>query len=70
MERSQRFIIYNVFIPSRQVTSKNMSEPIENKWVSEGIVPRYASNGWSIHRHNKTSGKSRGGIIAKDMGEY
>ena len=25
---------------------------------------------WSIHRRNKTSGKSRGGIIATNMGEY
>lgn len=47
-----------------------MSEKVEHKWVSEGIQPLWKSEGWSIHRRNKTSGKSRGGIIAKGLPEY
>lgn len=47
-----------------------MSDNIERMWVSEGVILNYISTGWSIHRRNSTSGKSRGGIIAKDMGEY
>lgn len=47
-----------------------MSEQQKREWQSEGTQPLWASNGWSIHRRNKTSGKSRGGIVCKDMGEY
>lgn len=42
----------------------------KHKWVSEGINPRLSDNGWQIHRRNRTSGKSRGGIVAGGMGEY
>lgn len=48
----------------------DIKSDIKNCWISEGICDTFKSNGWSIHRRNRTSGKARGGIIAKDMSEY
>jgi hypothetical protein len=33
-------------------------------------VSEEAQKKWSVHRRNKTSGKSRGGIIAECVSEY
>ena len=47
-----------------------MNDDIERIWVSKGIQPAWSGDGWSLHRRNRTSGKSRGGIIARGMSEY
>ena len=39
-------------------------------WVSEGIQPSWAGQGWRIYRHNRTTGKSGGAIVASNLGEY
>lgn len=47
-----------------------MSEEIGRAWISEGVNQRLTDVGWQIHRHNKSSGKSRGGIVANGLSEY